>query len=283
MAMCRLAAAMLGAGLLTLAFGSAVRADNDTVRLGSSASGAATGPMGGTDTELVYWRGGYRHHGGHYGGYRHYGGYHHHGGYYGGYRPYYGGYRPYYGGYYGGYRSYYSNYYGNYYGGYYGGYRPYYGGYYRISSYGDYYPCDVQLSVGTPIVYTQLPAQPVQTATQVYQFQSAARPQALPMPVAVPAANQTFPYDGGPRQPLPLPSQESIDPAVGPQPTVPLTGKVVSLPRELGGGTSQYATQLVGFGTPALPAAQPTAAAAPSSFGYPAYGDQSLPQVRKQK
>ena len=73
---------------------------------------------------------------------------------------------------------------------------------------------------------------------------------------------------------MPLPGQNGGEP----QPTVPLTGKVVSLPRVLSGGTSQYTvTHLVGSGTD-TPAAQAT-----NSYAYPAYGDQSLPQVRKQK
>jgi len=310
----RFGLAMLGAGLLALTLGSAVRADDDTIRLGTSSSGALTGPSGGTDTELVvyrrggggggHYRGGYGGYRGGYGGYRGgYGGYR--GGYYGGYRGswgggyggYYGGYyaQPYYGGYYSGYSQpyYYGGYYSQpYYGGYYGGgyyrsnyggyhHRHYYGGYRRISLNGD--PCSsgVELTViSTPTAFTQLPVQQAQPAAPI-QYESAAKPQGLPMPAVAPSQNQTFPYDGGPQAPLPLPGPNGVEPSVAPQPSVPLTGKVVSLPRELSGGTSQYTiTHLVGFGT-----ATPNTAQAPAatSYAYPAYGEQALPQVRKQK
>ena len=215
----RFGLAMLGVGALALTLGSAVRADDDTFRLGTSSSGMLTGPSGGTDTQLVAHRGGgggggggHRGGGGfHGGGFRgggfHGGGFHgggfHRGGYYGGYRGgyrggywggggwgggYYGGYYPYYGGYYSGYSPYY-------YGGY---YQPYYYGGYRCISLngGDVGPYGVGLTViSAPTELTQLPVQQVPSA---YQYQSAAKPQGLPLPTPVPAQNQTFPYDGGP-------------------------------------------------------------------------------------
>jgi len=292
----RFSLALLAGGFVALAAGNAVRADNDTVRLATSSSGVGTGPSGGTDTELVHSRGGYRHHGygGYHGGYHrgYFGGYHrgYYGGYYGYNRPYYGGYyaRPYYGGYYGGYYSpsYYSGYSPYYYGsycqpyyngGYYGQYYGYYGGYRRISLNGDISePYGVALTVSAPITFAQAPALAAQPATRVYQNQ----PQLLPAPAAGPGNNQTFPYDGGPSVPLPLPPSDAAPPSVNPQPTIPLSGKVVSVPGTLSGGTTQYTNMLIGW---TAVATQPASAPATSRFSYPAYGDQPLPQVRKLK
>jgi len=159
-----------------------------------------------TDTEAAYWRGGYYggYRGGFSGGYRGYG----YGGYrgygYGGYRGYgYGGYRGYgYGGYrgygYGGYRGYGYGGYGGYgYGGY-GYYRPryyggYYGGYYGIS----YYPIAVVCTDSTPRILETAPATPYQTLPTP----TPATPD-LPDPVK---PNGTFEYDGGPKEPVPMP------------------------------------------------------------------------------
>jgi hypothetical protein len=54
---------------------------------------------------------------------------------------------------------------------------------------------------------------------------------------------------------------------------VPLQGKVVSLPLETTGGTTQFIT--VSLGTSAEPAAIPR-------YSYPAYGEQPQPAIRKQ-
>jgi len=283
MAMRRVGLVLLATGFWALIGSSTVRADNDTIRLGSSASGAIANVDNDGDTDLVVWRGGYRHGGGYgyrggYGGYR--------GGYYGGYRGYgYGGYAGYRGGYYGGYRGYgygggygygyggYASYYGGGYygGGYYGGYRPYY-------HHHHHHPYHWRISYSVPSSYyicttqdTLVPA-PVYVAP-VLQSQYL-QPQVLPTPNAVPApnGNQTYPYDGGPPAPVPVPGQ--ADPTPAAQPTVPLTGKIVSLPRESTSGSTQYTTHLVS--SPAQPAAT-------SSYSYPAYGEQSLPSVRKSK
>lgn len=58
-----------------------------------------------------------------------------------------------------------------------------------------------------------------------------------------------------------------------------MTGKVVTLPKETTGGMTQY-THYVGLGTSATPT-QPGASAG-SRYTYPAYGDVTLPPVRKQ-
>jgi hypothetical protein len=245
--MCRVGIAMFAAGLLTLAGNTAAWAQNDTFRLGSSSSGAAAAVSGGTDTELVHGRGGYR---GHYWGGHSY------------YRPYWGGY---------GYASYYYRpaYYRPAY------YRPYYYGpvvyqpyYYAAPA---YYPISGQADV--PATLAQLPAP--QQATSQYR-PTTARPQVLPMPAIVPqqpGGLQTFPYDGGPQVPLPTPQ---VDPASGPRPTVPLQGKIVSRPQETTGGTTPlFTVSLSTYG-------QTVTLGTPRSYTYPAYGDQALPAVRKQ-
>jgi hypothetical protein len=289
MTMRRVGLALLAAGCLAVASTTA-RADNDTVRLGSSSSGAVTNPDNGTDTELVVWRGGYRQ-GGHYGGFRGYGyrgygyrgygyrgyGYGYRGYGYGyGYRGYgYGGYnRPFYGSYYGGY---YPSYYSGYYPGYYGGYcnQPYY---WRIS-----YSAPVTYVYNVEDAYVPVTSVYSAPASQAQYVQPRTMPaQQLPAPQVAPAqpnGNQTFPYDGGPSSPVPLPQvPNGSDAGPGAPPTVPLTGKIVSLPRETTAGSTQY--------TLVSSAAQQAAAApaaAPSSYTYPAYGEQSLPPVRRTK
>jgi len=186
--------------------------------------------LGGTKADLdadviaTRYYGGYR--GGYHGGYRggYYGGYR--GAYYGGYRGgYYGGYR---GAYYGGYRAYYGGYRG-----YYGGYRPYYGAYYRPYYYGatyyapsySYYSytvpyCDSYYGISdvggasvSPICVK--PRQPAAVydypAPQQYsspQQQPTYRQPSAPeqsAPQVMPRAEETFPYDGGPKNPVPMP------------------------------------------------------------------------------
>jgi hypothetical protein len=247
---------MCAASLLTLAGSAPVWAQSDTFRLGTSSSGTVSG---GTDTELVYYRGGHGHYHGGYGYYR--GGYGHYHGGYAHYRPYWGGY-GYYSPYY--YRT---AYYPPYYyrpAVYFNYYQPYY---YAAPVY--YYPISGQTDV--PTTLAQMPPQ-VQPQTSQYQ-PTTGRPQLLPMPATVPqqpGGQQTFPYDGGPQAPLPMPQ---IDPASGPRPNVPLQGKVVSLPLETTGGTTPLFT--VSLGTSAQPVATPR-------YTYPAYGEQPFPEVRKQ-
>lgn len=204
-----------------------LRADNnaDTVLTRGGHGGGGHG--GGFGGHSGGYGGGYRGYGGGYGGgYRSYGG-----GYYGGYgRSYYGGYgRSYYGGYggyglgyYGGYGGYYRPYYyggygGGYgYGGYYGSGYGYGGGYYGSGygyggGYGGGY-CGISASV-------TLPGQIVTLGYQNQQPQYATQPQYAPQQMPriedgnilpsprqqQPTPGQTFPYDGGPIAPVPMP------------------------------------------------------------------------------
>lgn len=232
----------LALGAVLAATGAASAGDRDTVQLAGGPGGSTTMTLGGRgtaaqaateDTELAR---GY-HGGGHYGGYH--GGHYGWGGGYGGYRGYYGGYR---GGYYSGYRGYYG---GGYYRPYYASYyRPYYGyggGYYGgglgyggfyTNYYNSYYPsyygggCGVYLGIsgGSAVagVPTVVPgtnfARPVDT-----------QPMAQPVP---PGGDGTFPYDGGPANPVPLPKidPQAIPPA-NPSATatdLPVSGKAKS-------------------------------------------------------
>jgi hypothetical protein len=286
MAMRRCIPALLVAGFAALASSSAVRAGDDTIRLGTS--GTFGGVTGEDDMELVRGRGGF---GG--GGFR--GGF---GGFRGGFGGFRGGVVGFRGGF-GGFRGGFVGFRGGF-GGFRGGFVGFRGGfggsfvqpfvYYRpffpvVYSQPIYYwPCGSEITVNTPSVLAQLPLDSSEGATNPYQFQSAAaRPQLLPMPGAVPPGangNQTFPYDGGPASPLPLPrpGNNGIDGQPTPQPTIPLSGKVVSAsPNQVTGGTSQFTSHLISASTVSAPE-QPSV----NRFSYPAYGDQSLPSVRKQ-
>jgi len=240
----------------------ATRADDDTVRLGGNIEAKTTTLSydGQSDTVLMRGvRGGFGFHGGFRGGY--------HVGYRGGF--YGGGFRHVgYGGRFGGYRygmGYYR--FGGYgYGGYYAAYRPYYGygyggGYYSSPCYYptytyvtpyynyappvyytpgySYYPTNAQVQVGQPIGKTLY----VGPSQQPYQ----------PMMPPAQNGNGTFPYDGGPANPIPLPKDGSSDqgPTFQPLPKqVPTDGRLVS-----------------------IPAVQPTKTGS-SGFAYPAYGEQ---------
>jgi hypothetical protein len=256
------AGALATAGMLALAL--PVRA-GDTQRLSmpSRTAGAPTvglvDDLKSADTVKVRGYGGYR---GGYGGY--------HGGY-GGYRGGYGGYHGYSHGYYGGYRGYGRSYYGGYgYGrGYYGGYRgygrSYYGGYgyYPSFAYSGYYQ---PYYYSTPSVYYD--------STPSYYFDPYLCPSAglsgrvlslnitttptirrrivevvaapTPGPAPVQSDDQTFPYDGGPRIPAPMPKAEPTPDARPAAP--PVDDHSVSLP-------AKVASRLV----------------------YPAYGEQAFP------
>jgi hypothetical protein len=276
-----------------LALTSAARAgDDDVIRLAPPSSSGDVRTLGATADDLAAdnldaayrgggYHGGYR--GGYYGGYRggyrggYYGGYR--GGYYGGYRGgYYGGYRGGYGGYY---RPYYASYYRPYYGynrGYYANYSPYlyggygyggygYGGYgyggIGYGGYGGYYGC----STGAyPIVSQYAYTQPILSSVTPYgphppiilNGNSTGNPYATgkpygngyqqPMPPPVAPGNGTYPYDGGPNQPVPMPQQQ-----ISPTKTAP-SGPVADL--RLVSTTSRQTTQQQ-----------------PSTFAYPAYGE----------
>jgi hypothetical protein len=208
----------LALGAVLAVSGIASAADRDTLQL--SGGPAATVTLGGTGTaaqaatEDLELTGGYR-----YGGYRGWGG-----GY--GYRGYYGGYR---GGYYGGYRG---GYYG-YRGGYYGGYRPYYGyssfSFYRPAYYypryyypAYYYPRPVYYgpSFGFYIGISGNATSVAPTVPLGDSFNFAP-------PVEQPAPEGTFPYDGGPSNPVPLPNPDAkpAPPAIPEATDLPVSGK----------------------------------------------------------
>jgi len=251
---------------------------------GSTTPAITLGYDGNSETELArYYRGGGGFHGGYrggfYGGYRggFYGGYR--GAYYGGYRGgFYAGYRGGYGGYYGGYRGYYGGYAGYYRPYYYSNYYPSY--YYSTPYYSPYYDygCSVgpgaygtvsQLNVvqqyqgapyaaqqpyypsvtpyGTPQGYNGYNGVPQQNYNGVpQQGFSGYNGNPQPMPPPVQPNNGTYPYDGGPNQPVPVPRQDSAPTKFAPQ--APTTLRLVN--------------------TPGQAVTTPT-----SQFSYPAYGE----------
>jgi hypothetical protein len=284
MTMLRLTLMGAAVGVLGVLLAAPARADDDTVRLGGSIEGRTTTLSfdGQSDTELArgihvghssFHGGGF--HGGHFhaASFRHANFYHHSfRGY--GYRPFYGGYG--YGGYY---RPYYAGYYGGYgYGGYgYGGYGGYcgygYGGYGGYGyGYGCYTPCYYPTVTYVAPYYTcaptvyyspgysyygvagQVQGGPAQNLQQPGSpYLGPTQKGYQPMP---PANGGTYPYDGGPSNPVPLPKNGDQAPVNQPAPkTLPADGRLVS-----------------------IPATQPTAAkAGNSNFAYPAYGQQTGP------
>jgi hypothetical protein len=220
----------------------------DVLTLGATASDLDADVLnvarygGGYRGGYVGYRGGYGgYRGGYYGGYRGY-----RGGYYGGYRGgYYGGYRGYYGGYRYGYAGYRYRGYG--YGGYgYGGYYPYYGyayypsysyyspsySYYYPSSsyydtdysdaygsgYGTYYPSSLSSRVVIVRPSAPVTSYPQQQPQAQPRLETLPNPSASPAPQQMPGADEdTFPYDGGPKNPVPMPqSSEDAKPTVVP-------------------------------------------------------------------
>jgi hypothetical protein len=191
------------------------------------------------DTQLVWgWHRGY------YGGYRGY-----YGGYYGGYRGYASYYRPYYGYGYGSYRPYY-NYYRPYYS--YSYYRPYYYGGYGYGGYGGYYQPYYNYTYSQPYYY---PMSISDNGSGSYCDYSLAERKApyggsvgsyvLPAPttkrvepmgkadvyVQPPPRPEegTFPYDGGPGKPVPMPK---IDQPQKIAPIDPSQGRIASVPTQ---------------------------------------------------
>jgi len=202
-----------------------------------------------------------------------------HGGFYRpgpvGYRPYYGGgfARPYYGGYarpyyrplyYGGfYRPYYGAYYAR---SYYGGYAtPYYGGYYSAPSYyyysapAYYNPC--ALPSPTPAVTLRVAPTPTYQGTVVpggtIVPESSVPGGTIVPESSVPQANPgTFPYDGGPKAPVPMPRIEEA-----PRP-----------PQDDGAVIRPADERLVSLPTPDLSAANVNGTGT-GKWAYPAYGE----------
>jgi hypothetical protein len=167
-------------------------------------------------------------HGGHVGHYH--AGYHGHYGGYGGYRGYYGGhyhsyYRPYYS--FGYYRPYYAS-------RYYYGYSPYYYSSYYTEPSVYYYSSPIYCPIGletTPSYGTPSYSAPNYNAPRVMPPADALNYQ--PDAQTLPRQPGTFPYDGGPRLPVPMPRIENpgdVPPTrLSPTPTVPLDGRPVSL------------------------------------------------------
>jgi len=206
-----------------------------------------------------FYGGGYR---GGYGGYR--GGFYG-GGYRGGYvgyrGGYYGGYR---GGYYGGYRPYYGSFYRPYYGGYYGGYyRPayypqvYYGSGYSYNYPYYYAPCSLPDVVPTMPSVT-LRVTPAPSSGVIIPNPDGSLPSQVPggtLPVPTPQQG-TFPYDGGPKSPVPMPRIEEAAPANNP-----------------GSAIRPADERFVSFPTPDL-SARAVGVAPQGKWAYPAYGEQ---------
>jgi hypothetical protein len=197
---------------------SSAMAGENVIRLASPDSDANTLNLLATDDDLDAdtidvqrwgrggYRGGYGYRGFGYGGYR---------GYYGGYRPYYYGYRPFYYGY----RPYYYNYYRPYY----GYYRPYYYNSYYYNSYWPYYwgisypSYSFGLSIGYSGYYPIWGRSAVTRSLVIQPSPSYAEPSqpdeslpgTTPQPQMPKADEGTYPYDGGPMNPVPVPMQEA--------------------------------------------------------------------------
>jgi hypothetical protein len=162
----------------------------------------------------------------------------------------------------------YRGYYRGYYGGYYGGYRGYYGGYYRpyyshysyyprysyysyyprysySSYYSSYYPSYSYSSYYSPGYYCPIDGTLAPSYSLEYSAPSTTPPVERPMPKA---DEQTFPYDGGPRSPVPMPTPDQAPPKPVPN-KLPPEGTPVSLP------------------------------GARAGFTYPAYGENPLPSA----
>jgi len=226
-----------------------------------------------SDDDLIatrYYRGGF--HGGFSGGYHGHG----YGGYRGagfvGYRGYgYGGYRGAgfvgYRGYgYGGYRGYYAPYYGGF--AYSGFYRPYYAprvfygaSYYVPPTYSfGYWPCsdtEVVPSMPPAISLGITPTPSLQgrivPAPEAYNPPQVTNPlPVLPEPAAQPG---TFPYDGGPKAPVPMPP--ATDPAPAKRPA---------------GDIRPSDERFVSFPTPTI-SAQTAGVTAKGTWAYPTYGE----------
>jgi hypothetical protein len=220
------ALAVLGLSLAT----AAARA-GDTVRLGLNTAAPTMTLAGDTnaDTLSAWYRGGYG------SGYRGFYGSGYRGFYGGGYRSFYGGYgyRSFYGGY--GYRGFYPSYYRSsfYYGGYYPRVYAYSSYYQPYSYYSSYYQ---PYSYYSPPIYYSAPAYyapsycPIGYAGQSVPGQSSGYSATVPQG-PMPPADGTYPYDGGPQSPVPMPKVEPAPSSSTPaKPTAPAEGRAVSLP-----------------------------------------------------
>jgi hypothetical protein len=243
----------------------------DTVRLGGTGDATVQSLVfdGQAETESVYWRGwGYRSW-----GYRPYGGFYRpyaYRPYF--YRPY--AYRPYFYGY--GYRPYYA--YASSY-----GYAPYASAYYAPSYY--YVP-----SYSAPVYSDYLnpctAEEPAMPNAVVLGSSSYTRGPIFPTPPRAPAMIQrptvradsndgTYPYDGGPSQPMPLPGQDGAPALDKKRPTVPLDGTLVSIPSRPARSTfpAYGETALSPRPAQAAPLQFVSKTAGTARVAYPAYGD----------
>jgi len=116
-----------------------------------------------------------------------------------------------------------------------------------------------------------------QQPQQYYQ-----QPSQNPAPVMPPAdsSDGTYPYNGGPANPIPQPANNPIPMNNAPRGIVPLDGKLVSLPSATSGGVSPVSlsiNQRYSFvSTTAAPVARQLSAA-PAPIAYPAYGEAVVP------
>jgi hypothetical protein len=249
-----LAASLLAAAVLVV--GAQPTRAGDTIRLNIAANNTPTLTLAGTpadaDADTIDVRGGGGRGGG--GGIR--------GGFYGGGRGGYGGYR---GGFYGGYRGGYGGY--GYRGFGYAGYRGYgygWGGYRGWGGYGWggwggwgglYTPYYYPYYYGSPIIYTSpVYYSPISTSSltvtpPISLGIGANQPGGNSLNAVPPGFNPydqqqppmqgdpTFPYDGGPRLPVPMPKTNEVGAPPAPTgspapPRLPLEGRTVSLPAQ---------------------------------------------------
>ncbi|HYT92081.1 MAG TPA: hypothetical protein VEL76_25425 [Gemmataceae bacterium] len=281
------------AGVLVWLAGTGTAKADDVIRLGGPSTDAKTmtlGFDGQADTELVRG-GGFRGGGGGFHGGGFHGGGFHGGGFrggFGGFRGGFGGFRGGFGGF-GGFRGGFigRGFYRPYYAGYWGGYYPYgYGfnyGYYNYPIYSYYNPYTYYVppyylnspSYGQPYygVPGAMPYAPISDPGPVvmngngpryvnyYAAQSAANGTG---PATIPT-NATFPYDGGPSNPIPLPA-----PTPAPVPAPPPAPAPGAAPAKLPAAKAAPGTLLISYppqpekATPARPTTQ---------FAYPAYGE----------
>jgi hypothetical protein len=259
-------------GVAALLAGTQVASADDVIPLKGTASYNAQtvtlGNDGNSTTELMRGGGGGRGGGGFHGGGFHgggfrggYGGFR--GGYYGGFRGgYYGGFRGgYYGGfgrgYYGGYGGYYP-YYSGYYYPYYSSYYPYYGGYgyggygglgYGYGSYygSPYYNTWVgnsQYAYAQPYLSS---VTPYGTAPVINNYGYNGYNGNLPPMPQVQSGDGTYPYNGGPTAPVPIP-QNQVNPAKT-APAAPTTLRLVSTPGQQQQQQSPYSYPAYGEDT----------------------------------
>ncbi len=239
--MLRRIGAVAAVGVLTLAVGTPLARGQDTYRLGGTVGEGKTTTLswdGQAETELTRgYRGGVGYRGHYHVGHYHYA--HYHVGHYG-----YGHYRPYYASFYAG-----------------GYYRPYYYAPYVYTTPAYYYSAPAVYYYSPPC-YTYPISVNVGNGGQVYKpvyggqeppYQGNYQGNLPPMKPA-PGGDGTYPYDGGPVVPVPLPKDSNSNPNVQPGikvAPVPSDGRLVS-----------------------IPGAQPKTQTGSTGFAYPAYGQQ---------